>query len=364
MTADIVANSTRPGLIVLLGSGETLASSGKIHEYVARRLPENPAVAILETPAGFEPNSDLVAEKIKIFLDRRLQNYRPRVTVLPARKRGTPFSPDNPDIVRPILEADEILLGPGSPTYGARQLRGSLASEMIAARHRLGAALFLSSSATLSFGRYTLPVYEIYKVGQDLHWQDGVDFFGRFGLNLTIIPHWDNTDGGDELDTSHCYIGANRYRQLLQLLPKKTVVVGVDEHTGLIIDPAAGHCLVRGRGNVTLVRDGAETVFSTESKFAIDELGSWHTPNNGDDIDPDVWQEALATRAERIAQDAAAPEAGEDVRALVDARQAAREQRDWATADTLRDEIAALGWAVLDTEEGPQLEPLAAESTQ
>ncbi|MEZ4643135.1 MAG: hypothetical protein R3E31_10465 [Chloroflexota bacterium] len=114
-----------PGLVVLLGSGETLPSSGKIHEHVARQLPQKPHIVILETPAGFEPNSDRVAGKIKEFLERRLQNYKPDISVLPARKRGTPFSPDNADIVSPILTADEILLGPGSPTYGSRQLRAA-----------------------------------------------------------------------------------------------------------------------------------------------------------------------------------------------------------------------------------------------
>jgi hypothetical protein len=110
----------KPGLIVLLGSGETLPSSGKTHEYVAKRLPEKPRIEILETPAGFEPNSDIVVGKIKQFLARRLQNYKPRIDVLPARRQGTRYSPNNQEIVAPILEADEILLGPGSPTYGAR----------------------------------------------------------------------------------------------------------------------------------------------------------------------------------------------------------------------------------------------------
>ena len=119
----MIMTAIEPGLIVLLGSGETLPSSGKTHEFVAQRLPKSPRIVVLETPAGFEPNSDAVAGKIKDFLARRLQNYKPVIDVLPARRRGTPFSPDNPDIVAPILKADEILLGPGSPTYGARQLQ-------------------------------------------------------------------------------------------------------------------------------------------------------------------------------------------------------------------------------------------------
>jgi cysteinyl-tRNA synthetase len=36
-------------------------------------------------------------------------------------------------------------------------------------------------------------------------------------------------------------------------------------------------------------------------------------------------------------------------------RQEARERLDWAAADVLRAEIAALGWQVQDTPDGPKL---------
>jgi cysteinyl-tRNA synthetase len=42
-----------------------------------------------------------------------------------------------------------------------------------------------------------------------------------------------------------------------------------------------------------------------------------------------------------------------EVMALVEARQAARKARDFARSDTLRDEIAAHGWEVADTPQGP-----------
>ena len=44
-----------------------------------------------------------------------------------------------------------------------------------------------------------------------------------------------------------------------------------------------------------------------------------------------------------------------DVTELAEQRQAARAAKDWAEADRLRDAIAALGWAVKDTPEGPKL---------
>jgi cysteinyl-tRNA synthetase len=43
------------------------------------------------------------------------------------------------------------------------------------------------------------------------------------------------------------------------------------------------------------------------------------------------------------------------VQLLLDARAEARSRKDWSASDTLRDEIAALGWAVKDTKDGQKL---------
>ena len=45
------------------------------------------------------------------------------------------------------------------------------------------------------------------------------------------------------------------------------------------------------------------------------------------------------------------------VGALVEQRQRARAEKQWAESDRLRDEIAALGWIVKDTKDGPKLTP-------
>jgi cysteinyl-tRNA synthetase len=43
---------------------------------------------------------------------------------------------------------------------------------------------------------------------------------------------------------------------------------------------------------------------------------------------------------------------------LLERRQAARTQRDWAEADRLRDELRSLGWEIRDGPAGPELLPL------
>ncbi len=58
-----------------------------------------------------------------------------------------------------------------------------------------------------------------------------------------------------------------------------------------------------------------------------------------------------------LADFAPAPAAPEAVAALVAARERARQDRDWPRADRLRDELRQLGYEVLDTPDGPRLQP-------
>jgi GT2 family glycosyltransferase len=51
------------------------------------------------------------------------------------------------------------------------------------------------------------------------------------------------------------------------------------------------------------------------------------------------------------------PSPSPDLRRLLEQRQAARERRDFATADALRDELRQAGWLVRDTPDGPELDP-------
>ncbi|HSQ40127.1 MAG TPA: hypothetical protein VLM78_08185, partial [Anaerolineales bacterium] len=157
------------GQIAFLGSGETSLAGGRIFESLAKRINEPLRIALLETPAGFELNATQVVGRVGDFLKTRLQNYKPVVDVLPARKKGSAFSPDDPEILKPLLHANMIFMGPGSPTYAIRQLKDSLAWDLVRARHRFGATLIFASAATISVGAHALPVYEVYKVGQDMH---------------------------------------------------------------------------------------------------------------------------------------------------------------------------------------------------
>ena len=335
-----------PGKLVLFGSGETSPSGQPVHERLLRELKSPVRIAILETPAGFQSNSELVARKVGEFMERRLQNFSPQVRMIPARKKGTAFSPDDPAIVAPILESDYIFMGPGSPTFLARQLAGTLAWRYLIQRHRQGAFLCMASAAALAVSAKVIPVYEVFKVGDDPHWVDGLDLLGPYGMELAIVPHWNNTEGGDELDTSRCFMGQARMEELRQQLPSSTRILGIDEHTAVTFDFEQACCLVQGKGRVTTWSRDEECVYAAGGSFPFSELGS-------------EWRAASTTPREQATLPPSAPvELPPHVAELIEQRERARKARDWPSADALRRQIADLGYEIEDTPQGPHSYPL------
>jgi len=339
------------GRIAFLGSGETSLAGGRIFETLARLIPQPLRIAILETPAGFELNASLVAGRVADFLKTRLQNYKPAIDLIPARKKETEFSPDNPEILKPLLQANLIFMGPGSPSYLARQLKGTLAWEIIRARHRQGATLVFASAATISVGQWVLPVYEIYKVGEDVHVKDGLNFFSDFGAPVSFIPHWNNAEGGTDLDTSRCFVGMERFEQWRRMIPEDSIVVGLDEHSGIIMDFEKDACDVHGVSSVTVMKQHKVEIHPSGVNFPLSELCEIKRPQPlENDILPEVWSMTLDAR---IVED---EKPSEQVIQLLAQRRQARADKDFAASDRLRDEIAALGWKVKDTKEGQQLQ--------
>jgi hypothetical protein len=338
------------GRIAFLGSGETSLAGGRIFETLARLIPDPLRIAILETPAGFELNASLVAGRVGDFLKTRLGNYKPSIDLIPARKKGTEFSPDNPDILKPLMQANLIFMGPGSPSYVARQLKDTLAWDIIRARHRQGATLVFASAATISVGEWVLPVYEIYKVGEDVHVKDGLSFFSDFGMHVSFVPHWNNAEGGVDLDTSRCFIGMERFAQWRALTPAENVIVGLDEHSGIILDFEKAVCDVHGVSSVTVMKTSGTEIYPAGANFPLSELGHMATAVNQEGIRPEAW--TLIEAANKVESE----NPSQEVLDLLEQRKQARANKDFAASDRLRDEIAALGWKVKDTKAGQELE--------
>lgn len=341
--------ASTPGPIALLGSGETSLAGGRIFESLAAQLPAPLQIAVLETPAGFELNSAQVAGRVADFLKTRLANYKPSINLIPARKKNSAFSPDDPQILAPLLTANLIYMGAGSPTYAVRQLQGSLAWELIRARQRQGAALVFASAATIAIGAWTLPVYEIYKVGQDVHSLPGLDLFKSFGVTLSCVPHWNNTDGGDDVDTSRCFIGMERFSEWCDSLPAENITLGLDEHTGLLLDFARREGRVSGVSSVSLLQGCEPKIFPAGSAFPLEMLGLAAAP--AADLRPETWR--LLQQAQSATENSNQPPA--ELLALAEQRLQARQAKDWGRADSLRQQIQAAGWQVKDTPDGWQL---------
>lgn len=355
MTSEI-----KPGSILLLGSGETAPAVRRIYQSFFEFLNERPRIAILETPAGFEPNSEVVVREIREFIEKRLANFRPWVRTVPARSRIGEYSTNNPDILEPLLSANVILTGPGSPTYAIRHLENSLCWDYMRTCNLMGQHLFLSSAATVAAGAESLPVYEIYKVGMDLYWQKGLNLLGDFGLNLTVIPHWNNNSGGKSLDTRRCYMGEERFNRLLELLPRHSnnVVLGIDENTAVQIKPSQGTFVVLGKGRASVLRAGKLTRFIAGTDYQLTELGEWVLPDSTSHIEEKNLEACLFQRKAALDQEAADLKPPLMVQQLLEARAAARKAKSWSRSDELRDSIREAGWNVDDSPAGQIVSPL------
>lgn len=340
-----------PGPIAFFGSGEISPSGQNIFSAVLSRLNFEPAISILETPAGFELNSPDVAQKVADFLEHHLQNYHPRTRIIPARVKDGKFSTNNPSILQPLLQSQLIFMGPGSPTYAVRMLRDSLAWDYLRAAHRTGAGLAFSSAATIAVSSHALPVYEIYKVGQDLHWKEGLNLLAPYGLDLVCIPHWNNREGGKNLDTRRCFMGLKRFTPLQEMLPESAKILGLDENTGLVIDFQTERCRVIGSGKAHLLADQDQHTFPAGSEFPILTLGPYTNPPTLPGLKAELAEQAVKHQTRET------PEPDPEILHLVEKRAAARDQENWEEADRIRDQIEQAGWSIEDTEDGPRLTP-------
>ena len=260
--------SPKKGKIVLMGSGELTATMVEVHKGLLDQLPGSPQAAFLDTPAGFQLNVDQISQKAVEYFRIHVQ-YPMSISSFKSHETTTDF--DAQQAFHILRNSNYILIGPGSPTYAVRQLKESPVPEILTQCVTNGGCLVAASAAALTVGRFTLPVYEIYKVGHDLHWVDGMDILGQFGFDLVVIPHWNNAEGGTH-DTRFCFMGEPRFRRLESLIPEKTPVLGLDEHTACILDFENNQAEIKGIGRVTLRTSDREISFKPGDRLPLDVL--------------------------------------------------------------------------------------------
>src|SRR5262249_45461771 len=135
-----------------------------------------------------------------------------------------------------------------------------------------GGTVLVASAAALTLGTFAVPVYEIYKAGEEPPWEPGLALIRTvIGLPAVVIPHYNNAEGGTH-DTRYCYLGEQRLSAMERQLPDEAFVLGVDEHTACLLDLAGRTAEVRGTGVVTGRRKGDSRTFPSGTALGFADL--------------------------------------------------------------------------------------------
>jgi cyanophycinase-like exopeptidase len=256
-------------ILTIMGSGETAPTMIKLHRQVFEHLgPGTHRAVFLDTPFGFQENAgELCQRTVEYF--RQSVGHDMAVAGLPRLTGMDTVQAES--ALAELRRAELLFAGPGSPTYALRQWAGTPVASILRDRLARAGAVTFSSAAALTLGVVTVPVYEIYKSGSDPFWLDGLDVLSAIDLPVVVIPHYDNTEGGHH-DTRFCYLGERRLAMLERELRDDVFVLGVDEHTGVLVDLEAETAMVWGRGGMTLRRQGRSVVIPAGETIPLEVL--------------------------------------------------------------------------------------------
>ncbi len=273
-----------PRLLTIMGSGETAPTMVKVHRAVTERLQAAQAGTedraghdsdsmsvhglLLDTPFGFQTNAaEIAARAVSYFRE----SVGATLEVAGMRTAADLAGDHGQGIVARMAALPLIFSGPGSPSYALRQWRGTLVPSLLSEKLAIGGAVTFASAAALTLGSATVPVYEVYKVGEEPHWLEGLDLLGPLGLPAAVIPHYDNSEGQTH-DTRYCYLGEERLSLIEPELPDGTFVLGVDEHTAVCVDFDSGFATVVGHGGVTVRVRGRSQRIEAGATLPLDRI--------------------------------------------------------------------------------------------
>lgn len=253
--------------LVLMGSGETAPSLVSVHRRLLSSLSQ-PKACWFDTPYGFQENADILSQKTSDFfrdsLSTSLQIASLRNEEVPEHEKQHAYAI--------AQESNYLLSGPGSPSYALQHWKSSALPTLFTDKLKAGDSTVVFASATAcTVGAYCLPVYEIYKVGQKPHWLPGLDILASLGFRAVVLPHYNNTVGGNH-DTRFCYMGENRLRLLEDKLEDDIWVWGIDEHTAVVIDLVKESFEVLGKGGFTLRHQGQSLFYPSGFQGQLSSL--------------------------------------------------------------------------------------------
>jgi cyanophycinase-like exopeptidase len=271
-----MSNGAQARVLAIMGSGETSPTMVTIHKSLVARLGPGASnhgvldhgAVLLDTPYAFQENAADISARSQAYFARSVGLS---VDVISEADRGA-SKQQAAEAVAAIRGADWVFAGPGSPSYALSRWRGSQVPDALRDRIAAGTGItIIASAAAAAMGLLAVPVYEIYKVGADPHWLDGLDLLGVLGLRVAVIPHYDNAEGGSH-DTRFCYMGERRLSMIEDQIPPDAAVLGVDEHTALVLDLNASQAEVLGKGGATVRKAGVSTVLPAGSTLTLSDL--------------------------------------------------------------------------------------------
>lgn len=222
------------GSLALVGSGEFLPSTEDVDRALLAfdQVPA-PRVAIIPTASGQEGEAS-----VNRWIDLGVDRY----TSLGAQPVPIPAvdtaSANDPELASLVDGCDLIYFSGGDPTYVTETMRGSLVWRAVLQAWQHGSALAGCSAGAMMMGSVTASP-------RSGGVQDGLGVLQR----LCVLPHFDRFDG----------LRPGMTQQVLEAVPVGTVLVGVDEHTGLVHDGAAW--TVRGQQTVSVFESGERTTY-------------------------------------------------------------------------------------------------------
>ena len=349
------------GTLAILGSGETSPNLVSVHRELLKGLDDSSSIFMIDSPFGFQENANQLVEKIIDFykvslnVEMKLASYR-KIEELNTKSFFKSIQ---------LLEsASFIFAGPGSPSYASKLWHGNEFEQTLKNHLIKGGKSLFASAAASTLGEHTLPVYEIYKVGKDPYWEKGLNLLDVYGLSCTVVPHFNNAEGGNH-DTSFSYVGENRMKTLLD--KSYSNILGIDEHTALIISGKNETFKVVGLGNVTILNKEGTHVFEKDSEESLDILqkllvseknGSVKKIDNveteANSIDKSTLKE-IANLEIQIESNKKNNERFEIlVEKLILLRSKLRNEKNYKLSDEVRDILESSGLQIEDSEQGIQ----------
>lgn len=234
-------NSTH-GAIALVGSGEYTAAMAETDRALLGALggPSRGLVALIPAASGLEPGQP---ERWNARGVAHFSALGARVAPLPLLGRDDALAPA---ILAELARANFFYFSGGSPEHLTETLDGTPAWEVIRARAAEGAVVAGCSAGAMMLGAYVFRV-RLVRSGQPPQWRPGLGL----APGLAVLPHFDRT---------RQFLSEGQFQAALAAAPPGATVVGIDEDTALVQQPAQGdpprRWRVTGRQSVT-VFDGA-----------------------------------------------------------------------------------------------------------